>query len=99
MAKGSLWHRPFDVTGIGMQLTSISKEHARYLAMGGIDNFVGDGALGRLRAEGVAEAFYSVNIKRAVWLAADFQMIWNPAYNGDRPGPIYIPAAKVHGEF
>ncbi|HTR53640.1 MAG TPA: carbohydrate porin [Kofleriaceae bacterium] len=99
VAKGTLWGRPFDVTGIGMQVTAISKEHARYLAVGGIDNFVGDGALGRQRAEGVAEAFYSVNIAKAVWLAADFQLIWNPAYNGDRPGPIYIPAVKVHGEF
>lgn len=99
VAKGTLWNRPFDVAGIGMQLSTISKEHARYLAMGGIDNFIGDGALGKQRAEGVAEAFYSVNLKKALWLAGDIQVIWNPGYNGDRPGPIYIPGAKVHGEF
>ena len=99
VAKGSLWNRPFDVTGIGLQLSAISKEHARYLAMGGIDNFVGDGALGRQGPEGVLDVFYSVNIKKALWLAADYQLIWNPAYNADRAGPFSIPGMKVHGEF
>jgi len=99
VAKGVLWHRPLDVTGIGLQLSSISNEHARFLAMGGIDNFIGDGKLGTRGAEGVVEGFYSVNLLRAIWLAADLQVIWNPAYNADRAGPIVIPAVKVHGEF
>ena len=45
LGKGSAWSRPLDVAGIGMNLGWISKEHAEYLAMGGIDGFVGDGAI------------------------------------------------------
>jgi high affinity Mn2+ porin len=98
VAKGTLWRRPFDVTGIGLGLSWISDIHARYLAMGGIDGFVGDGRL-RQGAEGVVDLFYSVNLFRAVWLAADYQLLWNPGFNADRAGPINILGAKVHAEF
>jgi len=98
VAKGALWHRPFDVTGVGLQLSWISSIHAQYLAMGGVDDFIGDGHL-KQAVEGLVEAFYSVNLFKAIWLAADFQMIWNPGYNADRPGPIFLPGVKVHAEF
>lgn len=100
VAKGTLWHRPFDVAGLGVAMSWISDIHAKYLAMGGVDGFIGDGRL-RLAAagEGVLDAFYSVNLLRAVWLAADYQLLWNPGYNADRPGPIHLLAAKVHLEF
>ncbi len=98
VAKGALWHRPFDVAGIGLQLSWISSVHAQYLAMGGVEGFIGDGRL-KQAAEGLFEAFYSVNLFKAIWLAADFQMIWNPAYNADRAGPIFLPGVKAHAEF
>ncbi len=98
VAKGSLWHRPFDVAGIGFATSWISDAHAKYLAMGGIDQFIGDGNL-RKAAENMIEPFYSVNFGKAVWLAADYQLVWNPGYNADRVGPIHIVGAKVHGEF
>ncbi len=98
VARGSPWGRPFDVTGIGLGLSWISASHARYLAMGGIDGFIGDGAL-RQATEGVFEIFYSVNFFRAIWLAGDVQLIWNPAYNADRGGPVTVLGAKVHAEF
>ena len=44
VAKGTAWHRPFDVTGVGFGMSWISDAHARYLAMGGVDGFIGDGA-------------------------------------------------------
>jgi hypothetical protein len=97
VAKGTLWHRPFDVTGIGLGMSWISKVHAQYLAMGGIDGFVGDGAL-RQGPEGVFEVFYSVNFLRALWLAGDYQHLWSPGFNVDR-GPVNIIGAKVHAEF
>jgi len=113
VAKGSLWGRPFDVTGIGLGLSWISSSHARYLALGGIDGFIGDGpcpevvqgkdpsvCLARRQAtEGVFEVFYSVNFFKAIWLAGDFQLLWNPAYNADRSGPVVVLGAKVHAEF
>jgi carbohydrate-selective porin OprB len=98
VAKGWPWGRPFDIAGIGFETTWITNIHAAYLAMGGIDNFVGDGRL-RKAQEGMVELFYSVNLFKSIWLAANYQLIWNPGYNADRAGPIHIPGAKVHAEF
>ncbi len=97
VAKGSAWHRRFDVTGVGLGMSWISQAHAQYLAMGGIDGFVGDGHL-TPAAEGVVEFFYSVNFFKAIWLAGDYQHLWNPGYNAAR-GPVNIVGAKVHAEF
>jgi carbohydrate-selective porin OprB len=97
VGKGTLWHRPFDVTGIGYGINWISASHARYLAMGGVDGFVGDGAL-RQAGESVVEAFYSMNVLKAIWLTADVQHLTNPAFNADR-GPVNIVGWRVHAEF
>jgi high affinity Mn2+ porin len=97
LARGALWHRPFDVAGVGAGFSWISAAHARYLALGGVDGFVGDGQL-RAGPESVVEAFYSVNLLKAVWLSGDYQHIWNPGFNKDR-GPVDIFGARVHAEF
>lgn len=97
LARGTLWHRPFDVTGAGFAMSWASPSHAQYLAMGGVDGFIGDGRL-RQAPEGDVDVFYAFNLFKAVWLAADYQHIWNPAYNADR-GPIDIVGGKVHVEF
>jgi hypothetical protein len=96
-AKGSAWRRPFDVTGVGFAMSWISDSHAKYLAMGGVDGFVGDGAL-RQAGEGVVDAFYSFNLIKAIWLSPDYQFIWNPGFNADR-GPVHIFGGRVHAEF
>jgi high affinity Mn2+ porin len=97
VAKGSAWHRPFDVAGLGFAAAWISSIHAQYLAMGGIDGFVGDGYLHQA-AESVVDAFYSFNLLKAIWLSADYQHIWNPGFNADR-GPVDILSGRVHAEF
>jgi hypothetical protein len=97
VGSGKLWNRGLDMTGVGLGLSWISAAHARYLAMGGVDGFIGDGYL-RRAAEGVAEAFYSVNVLQAFWLAGDYQFLWHPGMNADR-GPVHILGAKVHAEF
>ncbi|HEX7478986.1 MAG TPA: carbohydrate porin [Polyangiales bacterium] len=97
VAKGSAWKRRFDITGVGFGMSWISEAHARYLAMGGVDGFVGDGRL-RKAPEGVLEAFYSVNFVKAFWLAGDYQYLWNPGFNADR-GPVHILSGKIHAEF
>ena len=76
----------------------ISSIHAQYLAMGGVDGFIGDGRLHQ-GIEGLVEGFYSVNLFKAIWLAGDVQVIWNPGYNTDRAGPIFLPGLKAHAEF
>jgi hypothetical protein len=98
VAKGTLWRRPFDVTGAAIGVSWISDEHARYLAMGGVDGFIGDGRL-KQAAEGVFEVFYSVNLVKAIWLAVDYQLLWNPGYNADRAGPVNMFSGKAHVEF
>ena len=97
VARGPAWHRPFDVAGLGFAAAWISDVHAQYLALGGVDGFVGDGHL-RQAAESVVDAFYSFNLFKAIWLSADFQHLWNPGFNADR-GPVNIFGGRFHAEF
>lgn len=97
VARGPMWKRPFDVAGVGFAAAWISGIHAKYLEMGGVDGFVGDGYL-KQGAESVAEVFYSFNLLKALWLTADYQHIWNPGFNADR-GPVDVVGGRVHAEF
>jgi high affinity Mn2+ porin len=45
MVKGKLWGQPLDTVGLGFGTSWISAIHAQYLKMGGVDGFIGDGAL------------------------------------------------------
>ncbi len=97
LAKGTLWHRPQDMTGVGVNYGWISSAHAQYLRMGGIDGFIGDGYI-TAAAEGTLDVFYSLNIHKSYWLAGDYQRVVNPGFNSDR-GPVDIFNIKIHGEF
>ncbi len=97
LAKGSLWSRPQDVTGIAYNASWASDSHAKYLGMGGIDGFIGDGRI-TAKAEDALDLFYNVNLHRTFWFAADYQHIANPGFNADR-GPVNIISVKLHGEF
>ncbi len=97
LAHGSLWHRPLDITGVGMGVGLISDSHAAYLKQGGVDGFIGDGNI-NVAPESVNEVFYSVNVSSNAWVTGDYQRITNPAYNADR-GPVDIFGARFHAEF
>ena len=97
LVKGSFWHRHADTLGLGYGQGWISKEHASYLAMGGVDGFLGDGKLNQA-SEHVFETFYSLNVSSSLWISGDYQHIWNPGYNADR-GPVDIFGARMHAEF
>jgi hypothetical protein len=94
---GTPWRRPFDVVGTAYAASWISSAHGQYLALGGIDGFIGDGALKRA-SERVLELFYSLHVYRSMTLSADYQHIANPAYNADR-GPVTVLSGRVHAEF
>jgi high affinity Mn2+ porin len=96
-ARGTSWKRPADTIGAGWSAGWISRIHAEYLGMGGIDGFIGDGKIHQA-SEQVVEAFYSLSLGSSAWLSADYQHIWNPAYNADR-GPVNILGGRVHVEF
>lgn len=97
LVKGTRWGRAKDTVGIGYAQGWLSDSHVRYLALGGIDGFIGDGKI-RYSPEQVVDIFYSYNIWNSLWLSADYQHIANPAYNADR-GPVDVYSAKIHLEF
>jgi high affinity Mn2+ porin len=97
LAKGSLWSRPDDVAGLGMNLGWISREHAQYLRMGGVDGFVGDGAI-KAAAETSLDMFYSFHLRSWLWLTGDYQHLQNPGFNADR-GPVNVFTVRIHGEM
>jgi carbohydrate-selective porin OprB len=97
VARGSAWRRPLDVAGAGIGAGWISQPHADYLALGGVDGFIGDGYL-KKAPETVIDAFYSVNMLEALWFTADYQHITNPGFNADR-GPVNVLGGRLHAEF
>jgi len=97
LATGELWGRGRDLAGIGFASAWVSSIHARYLALGGIDGFVGDGAL-RAAPEQAFEALYSLAATRWLSVSADFQHIWNPGFNADRSG-VTIFGGRIHAEL
>jgi hypothetical protein len=97
LLEGDRWGREKDTVGVGFSQNWISKSHAQYLAMGGIDGFIGDGAL-RQATEHVVDVFYSFNVANPFWVTADFQHIANPGYNSAR-GPVDVYGLRAHLEF
>jgi high affinity Mn2+ porin len=97
LAKGTLWGQPLDSAGLGFGTSWISPMHARYLRMGGVDGFIGDGALTQAN-ENMTEIFYSRHIARSIYLSFDYQRVWNPGYNAVR-GPVNLFGGKFHVEF
>ncbi len=97
VVHGSAWHRHSDLLGSAFAAGWISSEHAEYLRRGGVDGFIGDGALARA-SERVFELYYSLNVYRSLALSADYQHISNPGYNADR-GPVNVLSGRVHAEF
>jgi hypothetical protein len=97
VARGTPWHRVGDTVGVGWGQGWISKSHAAYLGLGGIDGFIGDGRIHQASEE-VFEIYYSASLGSSAWFSLDYQRIWNPAYNSDR-GPVDIFGARAHVEF
>jgi high affinity Mn2+ porin len=97
LAKGKSWQRGRDLAGVGYAINWISDIHAKYLNIGGVDGFIGDGRL-KKAPESVVEVFYSLNVFDPLWVSADYQHLMNPAFNADR-GPVEIVGGRVHAEF
>jgi hypothetical protein len=97
LVNGALWGRAADSVGVALVRNGISGPHGDYLAAGGLGFFLGDGQL-RYRSEDIFEIFYSLGIVKDVWVSADFQRIFDPAYNADR-GPVSVASARFHYGF
>jgi high affinity Mn2+ porin len=94
---GARWHRPDDVAATGVIISGLSAVHAQYLARGGLDFLIGDGAL-RYGLEAVSESYYSARLFRGFFATVDLQHIANPAYNRDR-GPVWAATLRLHMEY
>ena len=97
VSKGTAWGRADDALGISYLAHFLSRDRREYLEKGGISFFIGDGWL-NYRPEQVFEGYYAMQLFKGTWLTADYQRIWNPAYNADR-GPVTILGARLHAEF
>jgi len=95
--RGDRWGRPGDTIGVAWTANGLSTAHRAYLAAGGTGFLIGDGKL-NYRPETLSEIYYSVPLRKALWLTADWQHIANPAYNADR-GPVNIFGVRIHSEF
>ena len=78
-------------------MSGISGVHALYLARGGYDFLIGDGAL-RYAPEYAWESYYSARLFPGFFATFDLQHIVNPAYNQDR-GPVWIESLRLHLEL
>jgi high affinity Mn2+ porin len=94
---GQRWERPGDTFGLAFNIGWISAGRRRYLEAGGIGFITGDGRL-NYAPEAVVETYYDVRLAPGLNLAADAQLVVNPAYNADR-GPVPVFALRMHAAF
>jgi high affinity Mn2+ porin len=95
--KGVRWKRPDDIVASEITVSGLSAVHAQYLAMGGYDFLIGDGAL-RYGTENIWETYYNAKLLHWFFAGYDLQYIVNPAYNQDR-GPVWVHSLRLHIEF
>jgi high affinity Mn2+ porin len=94
---GERWKRPHDVAATALTLGGLSKVHAAYLAAGGLDFLIGDGAL-TYGKEIVSETYYAAQVVEGGFISVALQHVTNPAYNKDR-GPVWVGSLRLHVEW
>jgi high affinity Mn2+ porin len=97
LLKGRCWCRPNDQVGLAFDANGLAKVHHEYLAAGGLDFIIGDGAL-NYGPEQIVEVYYNLAVIKGINVTGDFQEVINPAYNRDR-GPVSAGSLRVHFEF
>jgi high affinity Mn2+ porin len=97
--RGTLWGRRDDKFGLAFVGNGLSRNHRRYLALGGLGFDLGDDALS-YGPEKIMESYYNfpLPIHSGFFAALDLQYVNNPGYNRDR-GPVIIPGLRIHVEI
>ena len=111
---GDLWERPDDKIGLAAGVSGISGSFARYLQLGGLGSFIGDGPRTYLNLplketiyngnrlaygdEKVLETFYKWGVYDWLETTVDYQFLTNPGYNTVR-GPVNLFSLRVRAEF
>jgi high affinity Mn2+ porin len=96
-AQGTKWKRKLDRAGLAFISNGISRDHQKYLALGGLGFVLGDGKLNYGR-ENIVETYYTLHVWRGIFTSIDAQYVDHPGYNRDR-GPVFVPALRLHVEF
>jgi high affinity Mn2+ porin len=94
---GERWRRPHDTAGTALTVCGVSGVHAEYLARGGLDFLIGDGAL-TYGKEITSETYYSAQAVEGAFVTLALLHVTNPAYNKDR-GPVWIASLRLHLEW
>jgi hypothetical protein len=94
--RGKPWGRPLDRLGAAYVANGISRDHRRYLALGGQGFILGDGAV-NYGLERIFEMYYTAHIWRGISFAVDYQHVTDPGFNRDR-GPASVVSFRVHIE-
>jgi high affinity Mn2+ porin len=94
---GNAWNRPNDNLGIAHVMNGISKDHQAFLKAGLNGFMIGDGNL-NYAPESITELYYKARLTKSFWLSADYQLVFNPAYNNDS-GSVNVFAIRGHVEF
>lgn len=94
---GRDWGRARDTVGAAFNIGGLTVAHRRFLQAGGIGFITGDGRL-RYAPEVAIETYYDVSLAPGLNLAANAQLLVNPAYNADR-GPVPLLALRLHAAF
>ena len=97
--RGTQWDRPRDKFGVAFVGNGLSRNHRRYLALGGLGFDLGDGDLS-YGAEKIMECYYNfpIPLRSGLFAALDLQYVGDPGYNRAR-GPVVIPGLRVHVEL
>jgi high affinity Mn2+ porin len=95
--RGLRWEREEDTVGLAANVGDLSCQHRHFLQAGGVGFITGDGRL-RYRPEVALEAYYDLGLAPGMNLAADLQLIADPAYNADR-GPTTVLSLRLHVAF
>lgn len=93
--KGMSWSRPHDILGIAIVSSGMSQDARSYFAAGGLGILIGDGRLPHYGREDILEAYYNAVLADWLSIAADYQLITDPAYNRDR-GPVSVFGIRAH---
>lgn len=95
--SGDLWGRENDKIGIAASISGISGSFIRYLQLGGLGAFIGDGAL-TYAPEKNMEVFYNWSVFDWLQTTLDYQYFANPGFNEAR-GPMNLFALRVRAAF
>lgn len=95
--SGDLWGRANDKIGLGASISGISGSFIRYLQLGGVGAFIGDGRL-TYAPEKNLEVFYNWGVFDWLQATLDYQYFANPGFNVAR-GPMNLFALRVRAAF